>query len=221
MIFKDRFIAGRLLAKRLQKYKNNKNAVILAIPRGGLQIGYTLAKELNLKLDIILTKKIGHPHSPELAIGAVSLREEFVNPDFLKSGEVSQEYIDHEVKVIRKKLKESYEMYQGKEKPLSLANKVIIIVDDGVATGSTILAAIELIRKEKPKKIIVAVPVGPPGTIVLLKKNADEVVCLSTPEIFFAIGQFYENFEQVEDKEAIRLLKKSKTKERSQAKANV
>lgn len=206
MVFMDRFAAAKELAKKLQKYKHNKNAVILAIPRGGLQTGYALAKELNLKLDIILTKKIGYPGNEEYAIGSVSLKSIFINE---KHKDISNDYINSEIKKIRKTIKERYQKYLGDKKPTTLKDKIVIITDDGVATGSTILAAIDLVKQENPKRIIVAVPVGPADTIRLLKKKADEVICLLVPETFFAIGQFYQEFFQVEDEEAIRLLKEA------------
>ncbi len=209
MYFKDRFDAAERLSKELEKYRNNKDAVILAIPRGGLQIGNVLAKRLNLRLDVVLTKKIGYPGNPEFAIGAVSLKGEVIDKDFVKTGEVSQKYIGDEVKRIREKLKERYKMYAGKEKPVNLKDKIVIITDDGIATGKTMLATIDLIKKDKPKKIIVAIPVGPEDTIEMLKKYADEVICLYIPESFFAIGEFYRYFPQVEDEEAIKLLKEA------------
>lgn len=202
-MFKDRFDAARQLTRRLLKYKGKKDVIILAIPRGGLQIGNPLAKALQLPLDIVLTKKIGYPGNREYAIGAVSLKGEIINPEV----EVSSQYIKEQIKELRKKLKERYQLYRGKKKPVSLKGKVVIITDDGVATGSTLLAAIELGRKENPKRIIVAVPVGPYNTIEKLTGKADEVICLYIPEAFFAIGAFYEQFPQVEDEEAIRLLK--------------
>src|SRR3989344_37782 len=202
MIFKDRFEAAKLLAKELSGYKNNKDAIILAIPRGGLQTGNMLAKELKLPLDIALSKKIGYPGNEEYAIGAVTLYNEVVDESF-----EDKKYIESEVKKIRQSLKERYEKYHGKKNPIPIKGKIVILTDDGVATGRTMMALIEALKKEKPKKIIVAVPVGPPDTIDMLKKVADEVICLQTPEPFFAIGQFYANFEQVEDEEAIRLLR--------------
>lgn len=202
----DRFAAAKELAKKLQKYKHDKNAVILAIPRGGLQTGYTLAEELNLKLDIILTKKIGYPGNEEYAIGSVSLKSIFINEGHK---DISNDYINSEIKKIRKTLKERYQKYLGDKKPTNLKDKIVIITDDGVATGSTILAAIDLVKQENPKKIVVAVPVGPADTIRQLKKKADEVIYLLVPKTFFAIGQFYQDFSQVEDEEAIRLLKEA------------
>ena len=199
MIFKDRFTEGKLLAKEFKKYTNKKDAVVLAIPRGGLQVGYSIAKELNLNLDIILTKKISYPGNPEYAIGAVSLKEEIID-----NKEVPKEYIKNEIKNIRKTLKERYKKYNTRQ--INVKNKIVILVDDGIATGKTMLLTIDLIKKQKPKKLIVVVPVGPAENIELLKEKA-EVTCLYSPEHFFAIGEFYENFEQVSDEEAISLVK--------------
>ena len=211
MIFKNRFDAGKQLAGKLGKYKNKKEALILAIPRGGLQVGNVLAKELHLQLDVIITKKIGYPGNPEYAIGAVSLTGASYDLDLLKTEGVSLKYVNEQIQEIRNVLKERYQQYGGKEKPISVKGKVVIITDDGVATGNTMLAAIDLLRKEKPKKIVVAVPVGHPDTVEKLRKAADEVVCLSIPPQLFAIGQFYEDFTQVDDTEAIQLLKEVHT----------
>ncbi len=205
-MFPDRFAAAKEMAKKLQKYKNDKNAIVLAIPRGGLQTGYVLAKELNLKLDIVLTKKIGYPGNEEYAIGSVSLNGKFVNEEHR---DLPSDYIEREVKRIRKILRKRYKKYLGNRKPAQLKNKTVILTDDGVATGSTLLAAVDLVRQEEPKKIVVAVPVGPTETIERIKRKADEVVCLLTPDPFYAIGQFYQEFPQVEDGEAIRLLKEA------------
>lgn len=203
-MFRDRFDAAKQLVKKLEKYKNNPDVIVLAVPRGGVQTGYVLAKDLNVKLEIVLTKKIGYPGNPEYAIGAVSLTGEIIEPGINK--EVSKEYIKTEINKIRTMLKEKYKKYHGEKERMSLKDKIIIITDDGVATGKTLLATIELVKKEKPKKIVIAVPVGPPDTIEMFKLNVDEVVCLLTPGSFFAIGEFYENFSQVEDAEAIKLL---------------
>lgn len=209
MSFTDRFAAAKELSKKLQKYKEDKNTIILAIPRGGLQTGYILAKELNLPLDIVLTKKIGYPGNREYAIGAVSLKSYIVDESMVKTGKVSQEYIERKVVEIRKFLEERYKRYRGDKEPCTVRGKTVIITDDGVATGKTILAAIDLLREDDPKKIIVAVPVGPPDTINHLKMKADEVVCVLVPEMFYAIGQFYSDFTQVEDEEAIRILEEA------------
>jgi len=206
-MFKSRFDAAQEMIRYLVRFKDNKNAIILAIPRGGLQIGYVLAKELHVPLDVALTKKIGHPTQEEYAIGAVSLTGEVLDPKV--SREVSPDYIKNQIKEIRATLRERYKKYLGGKKPHSLEDKIVILTDDGVATGKTMLATIDLVKKDKPKKIIVAIPVAPLEAISMLEVHVDEVICLSTPPGFSAVGQFYENFEQVSDEEAITLLKEA------------
>jgi len=208
VIFKDRFQAAEQLVEELKQYAGT-DAVVLAIPRGGLQPGWVIAKKLGLPLDIVLTKKIGAPGNPEYAVGAVSLEGRIVSDqEALPKG-----YIEEETKRIRALLKERYKKYLGDRKPLSIKNKIVILVDDGIATGRTMLATIDLIKHHAPKKIIVAIPVGSLDGVAMLKKAVDEVVCLSTPLEFFAIGQFYENFDQVSDEQAIKLLKNAGSKD--------
>jgi predicted phosphoribosyltransferase len=205
-MFNDRFDAAHQLALHLTEYKNNKDVVVVAIPRGGLELGYVMAKELSAPLDVLLTKKIGAPHEPEVAIGSVSLDHELIDPRFEQLSHAYREYIDEEVKNIRKTLKERYLQYRGTTQPLDLKNKIVILTDDGVATGHTLLAAIELIKKEHPQKIVVAVPVAPRETARKIQQAADELVCLLIPSAFYSVSQFYDDFSQVEDETAIHLL---------------
>ncbi len=207
-MFTDRFDAGRQLSVKLSKYKN-KDAIILAIPRGALQIGFVLAKELKLKLDVAFSKKIPYPGDPEFAIGAVSLEGEILDDKLIEVQNISRNYVEEKIKEIRELLKKRYKNYTGKNKPADIKNKIVIITDDGIATGKTMLATIDLVKKKKPKKIVVAVPVASKEIIDSLKLLVDEVICLYTPETFYGIGQFYNNFEQVEDEEAIKLLKEA------------
>lgn len=202
-MFKDRNDAAMQLAKKLDKYKN-QNAIVLAIPRGGVPIGYTIAKELGLPMEIVLSKKIGHPQNPEYAIGSVSLQGAIINDD--TSG-IPQQYIDNETKRILKELEEKFKLFMGDHKPADLNNKIVIIVDDGIATGSTILATVDTIKKNNPQKIIIAVPVAPPSAALKLEKNVNEFVCLLTPLLFRGVGQFYHDFSQVSDDEVIQLLR--------------
>lgn len=204
-MFKDRFDAANQLVMRLKKYSNNPDTIILAIPRGGVQLGYVLAKELHLPLDVIFTKKIGHPGNPEFAIGAVSTNHIYISPDFVHEPQLN-EYIEQQTIKIRKLLHERTTAYRGDKPALNLTNKIVIIVDDGVATGHTLSASMSLVRQDAPKKIIVALPVAPANTLNNLRKAADEVICLNIPDVFFGVGQFYQNFEQIDDNEAIRLL---------------
>jgi len=210
MVFKDRHEAGKLLAKELKKYKNNKHAIILAIPRGGLEIGYELAKELSLPLDILITKKIGYPGNPEYAIGAVGHGNEYImNEDEILRSNIPESYIKSEVKRLSKEVEERYERYRGRKNLPVLKDKIVIVTDDGIATGYTMMLSLQIIKKQEPKKIIAAIPVGPLEGIDNLNQVADEVVCLEKPAIFFAISQFYEQFNQVTDKEAITYFKEA------------
>ncbi len=205
MMFKDRNEAGYLLAHELEKYRGT-NAVILAIPRGGVPIAYIIVRSLNLPLEVILSKKIGHPYHKEYAIGAVTLKSRILSD---AAAEVSPDYIEEETQRIRDLLKKRYEEYHGNKEPLQLKDKILIIVDDGIATGNTILSTIKMLHDENPKKIVVAIPVAPPNAIIKLQNTPfiDEIICLSTPTHFQAVGQFYENFNQVDDSEVFQLLK--------------
>lgn len=200
-ILKDRKEAGLLLSEKLEKYQDT-DTLILAVPRGGVPIGYEIAKNLNLQLDIILSKKIGHPLNKEFAIGAVSLDSFLIDPH----PEVSQAYIESEIKYLRELLEEKYTLYMGNRKPIDVKGKNVIIVDDGIATGNTLLACISMLRKNNPKKIIVAVPVVPADVVPVFKQKADEFIYLMAPIDFGGVGRFYENFEQVNDDEVIRML---------------
>ena len=207
MIFEDRFHAGELLIEPLIDYRDDPDAVILGIPRGGVQTGYTLAKGLNLPLDVILTKKIGYPGNKEFAIGSASLNSVFVDPRFQ---EQMADHINQEVIRIRELLTKRYQQYFGEQKPTSLTGKNVIITDDGIATGRTLLCAIDLARQENPNKIIVAVPVSASDSLELVQRYADSTVCLYVPEEFGFVGKFYQQFTQVPDQEAIDLLQEFK-----------
>lgn len=207
MIFKDRIAAGELLASRLEKYKDEK-AIVIAIPRGGVPLGYVIAQKLNLPLEIVLSKKIGHPINKEYAIGAVTLKNMILSDAALS---VSNNYIEEEAKKIRAILAERYNDYYGGKTPLELKDKILIVVDDGIATGNTILSTIGMLHEEKPKKIVIAIPVASQSALQKLQKSAfiKEIVCLLTPVNFHAVGQFYENFDQVDDQDVKLLLNKT------------
>jgi putative phosphoribosyl transferase len=207
-MFKNRTEAGILLADKLQKYKYNKDAIIVTIPRGGAPVGYAIATKLHLPLEIVLSKKIGHPLHREFAIGAVTLHDRILSPD---SDSISKDYIDRETKKIRDLLQWRHNTYYGSRTPISLKNKIIIIVDDGVATGQSLISCIKLIEKQNPTKIIIALPVGPPSVINKINKmpSIHQTICLLTPYDFYAVGQFYNEFDQVDDKEVVELLKKA------------
>ncbi len=202
-MFRNRTEAGLILASKLKKYQYDPG-VILAVPRGGVPVAYMVAKELGFPLEVILTKKIGHPMNPEYAIGAASLTDYIVVPH----DDVSQDYIDNEVVKIRKKLKEMYVKFMGDKTPEDLKGKTVIVIDDGIATGNTLLSTIDVIRKSDPAKIIIAVPVAPESAVSKLSREVDDVVVVMMPENFYGVGSFYEDFDQVSDEEVIFYLNK-------------
>jgi putative phosphoribosyl transferase len=200
-ILKDRIEAGLLLSEKLKKYQNS-DTIVLAVPRGGVPVGYVIAKSLHLPLDIVLSKKIGHPNNKEFAIGAVS-SDSMILDDHPN---IPKKYIDDEIIRLRQLIKEKYELYMGNRKPLDIKGKNIILVDDGIATGNTLLASINMLRKKNPAKIIVATPVIPYDNVPVFEKNTDEFVYLIASKYFRGVGGFYEEFNQVEDSEVIQLL---------------
>jgi len=207
-MFSDRYDAANQLLSSLAHYKDNNDVVVIAIPRGALEIGKVLAQGLNAPLDVVFSKKIGASAQPELAIGAVTQDAELIDPIYQSQ---YADYIEKEKKRIRQMLKERAQKYRGQQPPIDLTGKIVMVTDDGIATGRTFLLALDHIKKQNPKKIIAAIPVAPPDTLEKVKKKADEVVCLLSPTDFFAISQFYRNFDQVEDDQAIRLLREANT----------
>lgn len=206
-MFKDRYDAARQLIPKLAKYKGEKGAIILAIPRGALEMGAVLRDKLQIPLDIVVTKKIGAPGNDEYAIGSVAPDGSVqVNKEIVANYGIPQSYIDDEAKRLQHMIKLRYEDYRDDSNPPDLKGKIVIVVDDVIATGFTTLSAIQYIRKQKPKKIILATPVSAADSHEKLKKEVDEMICLDVQDDFFAVGQFYDEFNQVGDKEAKRLL---------------
>ena len=202
----NRTEAGKQLAVALKN--TGKNAIVLAVPRGGVVIGFEIAHALNVPLDIIITKKIGAPENPELAIGAVAEDGTFLlDEKLVELLGVPQNYIKAEVERQKSEIKRRLKSYRGDLPSPEIAGREVILVDDGVATGSTLKAALRSLKNRGAKPIVIAVPVGPLETVRELKKEADRVVCLFTPEPFYAIGEFYEDFKQTTDEEVIELLK--------------
>jgi len=203
-LFKDRTEAGLLLSEKLKKYQDS-NSVVIAIPRGGVPIGLEIAQRLHLPLDIVLSKKIGHPSNKEFAIGAVSLDSVIVD----ERPDVPKEYIEKETIRLRELLREKYHLYRVNREPIVITDKNVIIVDDGIATGNTLLLSIAMLRKKNPAKIIVAVPVLPYDTLNTFEQNTDELIYLIASKNFKGVGSFYEKFYQVEDYEVIQMLSDS------------
>ena len=201
MYFTDRYEAAMQLGQVLEKYKNQEG-VMLTVPRGGVPIGYYLAKHLDFELDLLMTKKIGHPSNEEYAIGAVGL-EDSIMEDIL---DIPEEYLKKETLRIRHELKESYKKFMGRNEQTDIRGRIVIVVDDGIATGRTILATLRILRSKQPRKLIVAVPVASRQAAELIKREVDEFICLYTPFPFYGVGRFYRQFDQVNDKEVIVLL---------------
>lgn len=209
MIFRNREHAGELLAEPLSQLNlNKKETIILAIPRGGVVVGSVLAKKMDLPLDIIVTRKLGAPGNPELAIGAINSHGGAIeDKELISKLGISKEYLASEQLKEREEAKRREEVFRRDKPVLELAGKTVILVDDGVATGSTMKATINSVRDSLPSKIMVAVPVAAIEIAEELRKEVDGLIVLATPSPFQAVGQFYENFPQVSDQEVIRFLK--------------
>ena len=210
MLFQDRADAGLQLAKALLKYKR-RHPVILALPRGGVPVAAQVAAALDAPLDLLLVRKIGVPSQPELAMGAVADGEEPViirNTDVIELSDVSTQEFDEICRVECAEIERRRKRYLGNRIRSEVTGQVAIIIDDGIATGATTLAAIKAVRVRKPKELVLAVPVAPRETIKKLHAEADAIVCLDTPREFGAIGYFYRDFPQVSDDEVIALLKR-------------
>jgi len=202
-MFSNRIAAGYKLVPRLEQFRQ-QDSLVLAVPRGGVPVAYVVAKELCLPLSLVLIKKIGHPRNGEYAIGAASLTDSFVIPH----ADVSPGYITAAITRIRARLQEMYRMYLGGRPPVSIEGKTVIVIDDGIATGNTLLATVKILRKEHPAKIVIAAPVASKEAFLKLSGEADEVIVLHTPEVFRGVGAFYKDFSQVSDQEVIGYLQK-------------
>ncbi len=210
-MFEDRKDAGKKLAGKLERFKDD-NPIVLAIPRGGIVTAYETIKKFGFEWDLIIPRKIGAPHNKEIAIGAISVDgTRLLNQEFIDFLDIPHEYIEREVFEQTKEIKRRLVKYKGNESYPDVKNKIVIIIDDGIATGFTIQAAIESIRKHEPKKIVLAIPVAPKDTITQLEKIVDEIICLYIPNEFYAVGLHYKNFQQTTDDEVFTLVHKLST----------
>jgi predicted phosphoribosyltransferase len=204
--FRNRVEAGKLLAAELMEYRGQK-AAILGIPRGGIIIANEIAKELLADLDIVLTHKLGAPYNSELAVGAVCEDgTHSVNESVAGYVGADKRYISMEKERQLKEIERKVNLYRPVLAKLPIEGRIVIATDDGVATGSTMQAALWAIRKEKPSKLVLAIPVGPPDSVSKLSADADETICLKTPYDFQALGRFYLDFPQVEDEELLQII---------------
>jgi len=208
-MFRDRRDAGRQLSERLRHYKDREGVLVLALPRGGAVTGKEVARAISAPLDVLIVRKLGYPGQEELAIGAISETGATVFNQRVISHGVSEKYIEEAISVQKKEIDRRINLYRGGKRLENLEGKIIILVDDGVATGATMKAAIATLNREKIGKLVVAVPVAPPETAEEFREVADELVCLITPEDFMAVGGYYQDFTQVTDDEVAEILKEA------------
>jgi putative phosphoribosyl transferase len=205
--FRDRRHAGRVLAEELRQYEGQPDVVVLGLPRGGIPVAFEVASGLGAPLDVFVVRKLGAPRRPELAMGAIaSGGVRVLNNDVLASLAIDAEVIESTTEMETRELERREVLYRGSRPPLGLSGKVLILVDDGLATGSTMRAAIEAARLHQPARVVVAVPVAAPSTCRSLRAVADEVVCATTPKNLYAVGQWYEDFTQTSDESITDLL---------------
>jgi putative phosphoribosyl transferase len=209
VIFKDRVDAGKRLAQALTQFKG-EDVIVLGIPRGGVVVANEVAKALGAPLDVVVTRKIEAPGEPEYALGAVTQEGEvMMDRRAAESIGASAAYLDDQIRLKREEVKERMQRFRGDVPYPQLKAKVVVIVDDGIATGSSVSAAVMSVKKREPRQVVVAVPVAPADAVQSLSENGTKVICLETPGSFLAIGEFYIDFGQVEDVEVKRVLDES------------
>jgi predicted phosphoribosyltransferase len=216
-MFRDRDDAGRQLAARL-KGRALRDPLILAIPRGGIILGAVLARELGGELDVVLSRKLRAPGQPELALGAISeTGEVHLTPSAEEFRDSLEEYLADERRYQMAEIVRRKKLFRAARPQAAVAGRSVIVTDDGIATGSTMIAALQALRGQHPHEVIVAVPVAAPDRLDEVRRHCDEVVCLLTPTLFWAIGQFYEDFRQVEDEQVVSLLRASAPARKTEA----
>lgn len=207
MQYRDRYQGGRTLAALLQPYAGRGDVLVLALPRGGVPVGYEVARALGVPLDVFLVRKLGSPGHEELAMGAIATGGvQILNSDVVRALHVSPEQVQLAVQHEERELHRREREYRDNRPTPTIAGKTVILVDDGLATGATMRVAIRALRLEHPARIVVAVPVGATETCAALAREADEVLCAETPEPFYAVGMWYQRFEQTTDAEVRDLL---------------
>ena len=206
MIFRDRRDAGEQLAARLSFLTEEPELIVLGIPRGGMVVAAEIARALNAPLDVFVAHKIGAPFNPELAIGAVTAKEDVLfDADLIAQVHLSHEEVDRAVEAERTEVSRRQAVFRQNLPPLKIAGKRVVLVDDGIATGSTVLVSLRALCKQGAQ-VVLAIPVGPAEVIASLARECDQLVVLSTPEPFWAVGKYYANFQQTSDQEVITLL---------------
>jgi putative phosphoribosyl transferase len=209
--FRDRFDAGRILAQKLSKYAGRDDVLVFGLPRGGVPVAFEVAKALGAPLDVFIVRKLGLPFHEELAMGAIaSGGVRVIDEDLVRQFGISEADLDAVIAEEETELERREQQYRGDRPFPNVAGRTVILVDDGLATGSSMRVAVAALRHENPASIVVAVPIAPPDTCAMLRQEAEEVVCASTPEPFFAVGLWYEDFSQTEDEEVHDLLERAR-----------
>ena len=205
--YTDRHQAGKILAEQLKEYTKKPNVIVLALPRGGVPVAYEIAQALSVPLDVLVARKLGVPWHEELAMGAIASGGTVIfNQEILKDLDITQEEIEQVILAEKKELERREKTYRGNRPKANFTDKIIILVDDGIATGATMRAAIKALRTHKPQKIIIAVPVAAKDTYEQMTPLVDQIVCPVTPKEFYAVGTWYEVFDQTTDEEVFSLL---------------
>ena len=214
--YEDRADAGRYLAGKLQKYARKADTIVLGLPRGGIVVAFEVAQELSLPMDVFLVRKLGVPGYEELAMGAIaSGGTQVLNPDVVRSIRITSDEIQRVAAREEKELIRREHAYRNNHAPYKVKDQTIILIDDGLATGATMRAAVSALRKQKPFKIVVAVPVASRESCDEIGAQADEIVCGITPPNFNAVGAWYEDFRQTSDEEVVSLLKRANTSQQN------
>jgi len=218
MVFRDRVEAGRLLASKLTSYRDDPGGLILALPRGGVAVAYELTLELHLPLDVFITRKLSTPDNPEYAIGALSETGAiYLNPDAVEVFQLSHQELEGLIGNQRREIERRQQLYRDGLSLPTLNDRIVILVDDGMATGATFLATIEAITEMSPRRVVAAIPVAPVDSASRVRGMVDELIVLSTPEPFMAVGHCYQNFTQVDDAQVLAYLRAAQQMQRERS----